>query len=71
MAIIKRAELTMVDLKPKVERTDAIQAFQSQETPILRLIDSDGEVGTGYSLSLIHISEPTRHICLSRMPSSA
>ena len=22
-------------------------------------------------LSLIHISEPTRHICLSRMPSSA
>ena len=24
-----------------------------------------------YSLSLIHISEPTRHICLSRMPSSA
>ena len=23
------------------------------------------------SLSLIHISEPTRHICLSRMPSSA
>ena len=24
-----------------------------------------------YLLSLIHISEPTRHICLSRMPSSA
>ena len=24
-----------------------------------------------YVLSLIHISEPTRHICLSRMPSSA
>ena len=24
-----------------------------------------------YDLSLIHISEPTRHICLSRMPSSA
>ena len=23
------------------------------------------------ALSLIHISEPTRHICLSRMPSSA
>mgnify|MGYP001828295634 CR=1 FL=1 len=23
------------------------------------------------TLSLIHISEPTRHICLSRMPSSA
>ena len=26
---------------------------------------------SGYHLSLIHISEPTRHICLSRMPSSA
>ena len=25
----------------------------------------------GLQLSLIHISEPTRHICLSRMPSSA
>ena len=25
----------------------------------------------GQGLSLIHISEPTRHICLSRMPSSA
>ena len=25
----------------------------------------------GQALSLIHISEPTRHICLSRMPSSA
>ena len=25
----------------------------------------------GQDLSLIHISEPTRHICLSRMPSSA
>ena len=28
-------------------------------------------VGTVHTLSLIHISEPTRHICLSRMPSSA
>ena len=30
--------------------------------------DSHGE---SMDLSLIHISEPTRHICLSRMPSSA
>ena len=28
-------------------------------------------VETDIALSLIHISEPTRHICLSRMPSSA
>ena len=29
------------------------------------------EVAQQHALSLIHISEPTRHICLSRMPSSA
>ena len=52
MALIKRAELTMIDLKPKVERTDAIQAFVSQETPILRITDSDGETGTGYSYTI-------------------
>ena len=28
-------------------------------------------ISKGQTLSLIHISEPTRHICLSRMPSSA
>ena len=34
--------------------------------------DDDGhEIWTAADLSLIHISEPTRHICLSRMPSSA
>ena len=52
MAIITQAELTLVDLKPKVERTDAIQAFLSQETPILRITDADGETGTGYSYTI-------------------
>lgn len=52
MAVIKRAELRLVDLKPKVERTDAIQAFVSQETPILRLTDADGKVGTGYAYTI-------------------
>jgi L-alanine-DL-glutamate epimerase-like enolase superfamily enzyme len=52
MATIARAELTMIDLKPKVERTDAIQAFVSQETPILRLTDSEGVTGTGYSYTI-------------------
>ena len=28
-------------------------------------------MGAGHSLSLIHISEPTRPVCSSRMPSSA
>ena len=52
MARITRAELMMVDLAPKVRRTDAIQSFVSQETPILRLTDADGAVGTGYCYTI-------------------
>ena len=36
MAAIERIEIMLVDLPPKVVRTDAIQAFVSQETPIVR-----------------------------------
>ena len=42
----------MVDLKPKVVRTDAIQSFVSQETPMVRITDSDGAVGTGYTYTI-------------------
>jgi L-alanine-DL-glutamate epimerase-like enolase superfamily enzyme len=52
MAAIERVEILMVDLAPKVVRTDAIQAFVSQETPIVRVHDSDGGVGTGYSYTI-------------------
>lgn len=52
MAIIERVEVFMVDLKPKVLRTDAIQSFESQETPILRITDADGATGTGYSYTI-------------------
>ena len=52
MAHIVRAELLMVDLVPKVKRTDAIQSFDSQETPILRLTDSEGATGTGYCYTI-------------------
>lgn len=52
MAKIAHAELRMVDLQPKVKRTDAIQSFVSQETPILTLTDSDGATGTGYSYTI-------------------
>ena len=52
MAIIERVEICMVDLKPKVRRTDAIQSFDSQETPILRITDRDGAVGTGYTYTI-------------------
>ena len=52
MARIERVEMLMVDLPPKVKRTDAIQSFVSQETPILTITDSDGATGTGYSYTI-------------------
>ena len=52
MAKITRVEIHMVDLKPKVRRTDAIQSFLSQETPIVRITDSDSAVGVGYSYTI-------------------
>jgi L-alanine-DL-glutamate epimerase-like enolase superfamily enzyme len=52
MATIERIELRMVDLVPRVKRTDAIQSFVSQETPIVTVTDSDGATGTGYSYTI-------------------
>ena len=52
MAKIERIEILMVDLAPKVRRVDAIQSFESQETPIIKIIDSDGAVGMGYSYTI-------------------
>jgi L-alanine-DL-glutamate epimerase-like enolase superfamily enzyme len=52
MATIARVEIRMVDLKPKVKRVDAIQSFVSQETPFVRITDSDGAVGLGYSYTI-------------------
>ena len=52
MALIERVEITLVNLEPKVRRTDAIQSFVSQETPIVRIFDRDGAVGTGYSYTI-------------------
>ncbi len=52
MAKITRVEALMVDLVPKVKRTDAIQSFVSQETPIIRIYDTDGGIGTGYSYTI-------------------
>ncbi|GLS17069.1 mandelate racemase [Labrys miyagiensis] len=52
MARITRVELSMVVLEPKVKRVDAIQSFVAQETPIVRIIDADGAVGTGYSYTI-------------------
>ncbi|MCU0804297.1 MAG: mandelate racemase/muconate lactonizing enzyme family protein [Burkholderiales bacterium] len=52
MARIERVEILQIDLAPKVRRTDAIQSFVTQETPIVRLHTADGLVGTGYTYTI-------------------
>ncbi len=52
MSRIDQVEILMVDLQPKVRRTDAIQSFISQETPIVRIRTTDGAIGTGYSYTI-------------------
>ena len=52
MAAIERVEIHYVDLKPKVVRTDAIQSFVSQQTPIVTITDADGATGTGYTYTI-------------------
>jgi len=52
MARIVKVEALLVDLVPKVKRVDAIQSFVSQETPIVRITDSDGATGSGYSYTI-------------------
>jgi L-alanine-DL-glutamate epimerase-like enolase superfamily enzyme len=52
MVKIIRIEAMIVDLVPRVRRVDAIQSFVSQETPIIRITDADGAVGTGYSYTI-------------------
>ena len=42
----------MVKLEPEVPRSDAIQSFVSQETPIVKITDSDGLTGVGYSYTI-------------------
>jgi len=53
MSRIERVEILQVDLPPKVVRSDAIQSFTAQETPLLRITDADGVTGTGYYLASI------------------
>jgi L-alanine-DL-glutamate epimerase-like enolase superfamily enzyme len=52
MSKIVRIEICQVDLAPKVVRSDAIQAFTKQETPIVRIWTDDGVDGTGYSYTI-------------------
>src|SRR5215831_13354106 len=52
MAAIRTVEILQVDLPPKVRRTDAIQAFVTQETPIVRITCDDGATGVGYTYTI-------------------
>jgi L-alanine-DL-glutamate epimerase-like enolase superfamily enzyme len=52
MSPIERVEILQVDLPPKVLRTDAIQSFVRQETPIVRIACADGATGTGYAYTI-------------------
>ena len=52
MAKIIRVEAVMANLVPAVKRTDAIQSFVSQETPLVRITDADGVTGAGYSYTI-------------------
>ena len=52
MPKVTRVEVFQVDLQPKVARSDAIQTFSLQETPMLRLFCDDGSEGTGYSYTI-------------------
>ncbi|HVF64601.1 MAG TPA: mandelate racemase/muconate lactonizing enzyme family protein [Casimicrobiaceae bacterium] len=49
---IERVEIFHVDLAPKVVRSDAIQSFVKQETPIVRITCRDGAQGTGYAYTI-------------------
>jgi len=52
MTRIIAVEIWRVDLPPPVPRSDAIQAFVTQETPMVRLTMDDGSQGTGYSYTI-------------------
>ena len=52
MSTIERVEVLQVDLAPMVPRSDAIQSFVKQETPIVRIVCDDGSAGTGYSYTI-------------------
>ncbi len=41
-----------IDLPPPVPRSDAIQSFVVQETPMVRITCDDGSEGVGYSYTI-------------------
>ena len=52
MPRIAKVELWQVNLAPPVPRSDAIQSFVMQETPVARITCDDGSQGTGYCYTI-------------------
>ena len=52
MSKIVQAEALLVNIPVETVRTDAVQAFVQQETPMVRLTTDDGGVGLGYSYTI-------------------
>lgn len=52
MPRIADVEVLQIDLPPKVPRSDAIQSFVTQETPIVRITTDDGTQGSGYAYTI-------------------
>ena len=52
MTLIRSIDIFHVNLAPKVARSDAIQSFVTQETPIVRIRCDDGSEGCGYSYTI-------------------
>ena len=57
--------------RPVVEWGRSSNVFVSNGSRLYLDVGSHPEYATAECLSLIHISEPTRQCCTSRMPSSA
>jgi L-alanine-DL-glutamate epimerase-like enolase superfamily enzyme len=49
---ITKIEVRMVNIPAKFPRKDAIQPFEVQETPIVRIHTKGGAIGTGYTYTL-------------------
>jgi L-alanine-DL-glutamate epimerase-like enolase superfamily enzyme len=49
---VERVEVMLTEIPAKFPRKDAIQPFNKQETPIVRVFASNGAVGTGYTYTL-------------------
>lgn len=52
MTKIVSVDVWRIDLPPPVPRSDAIQSFVVQETPMLRITCDDGSQGVGYSYTI-------------------